>query len=405
MVTKMTPASLTIVFSAALVILLSMGARNSFGLFQTPISEAFGIGLTAFSFSLALQNLLWGFSQPFVGALADKYGSGRVIAIAGAAQVIGLVILANADTIFELHLSTGIIIGIAGSGTTWAVLMSVVARNVPEHRRTFFFGLTTAIGTGGQILIAPLTQSNINTFGWVDALLILAILLALIVPLSYVLKGKTSDDKLKKGKAESLFQALERARRHSGYLYLTAGFFVCGFHVMFIAAHLPNYLLTLDMPDWLPGFAISLIGITNMAGTLLFGWLGDRYSKKYLLSALYFLRSLVIAAFIFFPISPTSVIVFSAAIGFLWLATVPLTQALVGQFFGIKYLATLAGIVFASHQLGSFISVSLGGWIFDKSGSYELVWQIAIGLGLLAALLHLPIREKPTETPQPQPAE
>ena len=405
MVTKLTPMNLAIVFSAALVILLSMGTRHSFGLFQTPVSEAFGIGLTVFSFSLALQNLLWGLSQPFVGALADKYGSGRVIAVSGAAQVLGLIILANADTIFELHLSAGIIIGIAGSGTTWAVLMSVVARNVPEHRRTFFFGLTSAMGTGGQILIAPLTQVNIISFGWVDALLILAILLAVIVPLSYVLKGKTSDHAPQKAQAESLLQALDRARQHSGYLYLTAGFYVCGFHVMFIAAHLPNYLLTLDMPDWLPGTAISLIGITNLAGTLLFGWLGDRYSKKYLLSILYFLRSLVIAAFIFLPISPTSVILFSAAIGFLWLATVPLTHALVGQFFGIKYLATLGGIVFASHQLGSFTSVWLGGWLFDKTGSYELVWQIAIGLGLLAALLHLPIREKPADTPQPQPAE
>ena len=174
MVIKMTPANYIIVFSAAFVILLSMGTRHSFGLFQTPVSEAFGIGLTAFSFSLALQNLLWGLSQPFVGALADKYGSGRVIAIAGVAQVLGLFILANADSVFELHVSTGIIIGIAGSGTTWAVLMSVVARNVPENRRTFFFGLTGAMGTGGQILIAPLTQTNINAFGWVDALLILA---------------------------------------------------------------------------------------------------------------------------------------------------------------------------------------------------------------------------------------
>ena len=405
MVIKMTPANYIIVFSAALVILLSMGTRHSFGLFQTPVSEAFGIGLTAFSFSLALQNLLWGLSQPFVGALADKYGSGRVIAIAGVAQVLGLVILANADSVFELHVSTGIIIGIAGSGTTWAVLMSVVARNVPENRRTFFFGLTGAMGTGGQILIAPLTQTNINAFGWVDALLILAILLAVIVPLSYVLKGKTADHGAQKAKAESLLQTLDRARRHSGYLYLTAGFCVCGFHVMFIAAHLPNYLLTLDMPEWLPGTAISLIGVTNLAGTLIFGWLGDRYSKKYLLSMLYFLRSLVIAAFIFFPISPASVLIFSASIGFLWLATVPLTNALVGQLFGIKYLATLAGIVFASHQLGSFTSVWLGGWLFDETGSYELVWQIAIGLGLLAALLHLPISEKPTETPQAQPAE
>ena len=405
MISKMKPTHYFIVFSAAFVVLLSMGTRHSFGLFQTPISQSFGIGVAAFSLSIALQNLLWGISQPFVGALADRYGSGRVIAVAGVAQVVGLLILANADTIFALHLSTGVIIGIAGSGTTWAVLMSVVARNVPEHRRTFFFGLTGALGTGGQIVIAPLTQLNINVFGWVDALVILSILLALIVPMSYILKGKTGSQGPQNKQAETLLQTLDRARRHSGYLYLTAGFFVCGFHVMFIASHLPNYLLTLDMPDWLPGFSISLIGFTNLVGTLIFGWLGDRYSKKYLLSILYFLRSLVIAAFIFFPISPVSVLIFSAAIGFLWLATVPLTNALVGQIFGIKYFATLVGIVFASHQVGAFISVYLGGWIFDQTGSYNLIWQLAIGLGLIAALLHLPIRDEPLEKSQPQPAE
>ena len=405
MVTKMTSVHYIVVASASIVILLSMGARHSFGLFQTPISQDFGIGVAAFSFSIALQNLFWGLSQPFVGAIADKYGSGRVIALAGAAQVIGLLILSNADSILELHLSTGIIIGIAGAGTTWAVLMSVVARNVPEHRRTFFFGLVSAMSSMGQVLLVPMTQSNINNFGWVDAVIILSILVAFTLPLSYILRGKTEDKKLNQEHLETLGQILNRARKHSGYLLLIAGFYVCGFHVMFIAAHLPNYLLTLNMPDWLPGTAISLIGIFNLFGTLFFGWLGDRYSKKYLLSTLYFLRSVVIATFVFLPISNFSVLLFSASIGFLWLATVPLTNALVGQLFGIKYLATLVGVVFAGHQLGSFTSVWLGGWLFDETGSYELVWQIAIGLGLLAALLHLPIRDKPTTAPQPQPAE
>ena len=233
----------------------------------------------------------------------------------------------------------------------------------------------------------------------------MSVILGLIVPLAYVLKGKTVDQSGTKEQAESMLQVLDRARKHSGYLYLTAGFFVCGFHVMFIMAHLPNYLLTLEMPDWLPGTAISLIGITNLIGTFFFGWLGDKYSKKYLLSILYFFRSVVIAGFIFFPISEYSVLAFSLCIGFLWLATVPLTNALISQLFGIKYLATLAGIVFASHQLGSFTSIWLGGWMFDQTGSYDLVWKIAIGLGLLAAILHLPINEKPSKTPIPQPAE
>ena len=401
----MTKQTYLILICASLVVLFSMGMRQSFGLFQTPIAQSFGIGLTAFSLSLAIQNLMWGLSQPIIGALSDKYGSGRIIAIAGIFQVLGLLMLANADTLWELHVSTGIIIGIAGSGTTWAVLMSVVARHVPENRRTMFFGIVGAAGTGGQILIAPLNQYHINVFGWTEALVIMAIVLGAIIPLAYVLRGKLIDQSGGKEQAEGLLQVLDRARRHSGYLYLTAGFYVCGFHVMFIMAHLPNYLLVLEMPPWLPGTAISVIGITNLVGTFIFGWLGDKYSKKYLLSLLYFLRSVVIALFIYLPISEITVLGFSFFIGFLWLATVPLTNALVGQLFGIRYLATLAGIVFASHQLGSFTSIWLGGWLFDQTGSYDLVWNMAIGLGLLAAILHLPINEKPSQTPVPQPAE
>ncbi len=394
-----------VIVSASLVLLLSMGMRHSFGLFQTPIAETFGIGVTAFSLSLAIQNLLWGLSQPFVGALADRYGSGRVIAIAGAFQVLGLLLLAHADSIWGLHVSTGVILGISGSGTTWAVMLSVVARHVPEHRRSTFFGIVGSMGTGGQILIAPFNQYTITTFGYVDALLILAIMLCLIVPLAYVLKGKTSDHSAGAEAAQSLMDALNKARRHSGYLLLIAGFFVCGFHVMFIMGHLPNYLSVQGMPDWLRGTAISVIGVTNLAGTLIFGWLGDKYSKKYLLSILYTMRSVVIAGFILVPISPTSVLIFSGCLGFLWLATVPLTNGLVGQMFGIRYLATLAGIVFASHQVGSFTSLYLGGWLYDATGSYDLVWQIAIVLGLCAALIHLPIKIHPKGEPVPQPAQ
>ncbi len=394
----MTRKAYIIVFSASLVLLLSMGMRQSFGLFQTPIAQAFGIGITAFSLSLAIQNLLWGLSQPFIGAISDKFGSGRVIAVAGVFQVLGLLMLANANEIWELHVSTGIILGISGSGTTWAVMLSVIARNVPENRRTFFFGVGSSIGTGGQIFIAPLNQVSINMFGWVNALTILAIMIGVIVPLAFLLKGKSGDGMAAgKEQAVSLLQTLDNARRHSGYLFLIAGFFVCGFQVMFIMAHLPNYLLTLDMPAWLPGTAISTIGVTNLAGTFLFGYLGDRYSKKYLLSTLYFLRAVTFSIFLMVPISTTSVLVFCFAIGFLWLATVPLTNALVGQLFGLRYLATLAGVVFASHQLGSFSSIWLGGRLFDATGSYDLVWQIAIALGIIAALLHMPIKETPMQ--------
>lgn len=403
----MTRKAYFIVFTTSLVLLLSIGMRQSFGLFQAPIAASFGVGIAAFSLSLAIQNLMWGLSQPFIGAIADKFGSGRVIAAAGLFQALGLLMLANATEIWEMHVSTGIILGISGSGTTWAVMLSVIARNVPENRRTLFFGVSSSVGTGGQILIAPFNQFTINALGWVDALVILALMVGIIVPLAYFLRGKTGEAVTTQNErqAESLMQTLNRARQHSGYRYLTAGFFVCGFQVMFIMAHLPNYLKSLDMPDWLPGTAISLIGATNLVGTLLFGWLGDRYSKKYLLSTLYFLRSLVFAIFLMLPISPYSVLAFAFFIGFLWLATVPLTNALVGQLFGIKYLATLAGVVFASHQLGSFSSIYLGGYLFDATGSYEVVWQIAIALGLVAALLHLPIKETPVQAAQAPAAE
>lgn len=400
---KVTRRAILIVFCASIVLLFSMGMRQSFGLFQSPISQAFGIGISTFSFSLALQNLMWGVAQPFVGAIADKFGSGRVIAVAGFFQALGLIWLSQASSAWELHASAGFLIGITGAGTTWAVLLSVIARNVPESKRTLFFGIGGSVGTGGQILLAPLNQFNIINFGWVGALIILAVMISIIVPLAYVLKGKTSDHTASKEQAESLLQALDRARQHSGYLFLTAGFFVCGFQVMFIMAHLPTFLQNQNMPDWLPGTAISIIGITNLIGTFGFGYLGDKYSKKYLLSILYFLRSIVIAIFVMVPISVTSVLVFCFCIGFLWLATVPLTNALVGQLFGLRYLATLAGIVFCSHQLGSFSSVWLGGYLFDTTGSYTLVWQISIGLGFLAALLHLPIDETATR-PAPAPA-
>lgn len=401
----MTRRGYIILISASMVLLLSMGMRQSFGLFQSSISQSFGIGITVFSLSLAIQNLVWGIAQPFVGAIADKFGSGRVIAVAGLCQFLGLLMLANASSIWELHVSAGIIIGVSGAGTTWAVILTVIARNVPPERRTFFLGLGGAIGTGGQVFMVPFNQFAINSFGWVTALVIMAAMIGLIVPLALMLRGRSEPEDGFRENAESLLATLHRARRHSGYLFLTAGFFVCGFQIMFIIAHLPNYLTTLGMPDWLPGAAISIIGITNLAGTLIFGWLGDRYSKKYLLSILYLARSFAFIVFLLAPISPASVMVFAFVLGFLWLPTIPLTNALVAQLFGLRYLATLAGVVFAGHQLGSFIAVFAGGILFDATGSYTLIWQIAIGLGFVAALLHLPINENSVEYPATQPAQ
>ncbi|MCZ6605138.1 MAG: MFS transporter [Alphaproteobacteria bacterium] len=392
----MSKRALLIMISASVIILLSMGLRNSFGLFLRPVSDALLLNVQVFSFAIAIQNLLWGLSQPFAGAIAEKYGSGKVIAVAGLLHILGLIILANADSAWDLYTGAGLIIGIAGSGCTFAVLLAVVARNVSAKHRSTALGITAACGTLGQITMAPATQYLLSDFGWSVAFIVLAALLALIVPLAAMLTGKSeAAPGTDIAGADTLSGALAEVARHRGYILLNLGFFVCGFHVLFIMAHFPNFLVSSGFPTWLPVYALSTIGVTNLISTLIAGWLGDRYSKKYLLSTLYFLRAIVFAVFLMVPLTTASVLIFSGAIGSLWLATVPLTSGLVGQIFGVRFLATLFGIVFLSHQLGSFAAVWLGGYVFDKTGSYDLVWQISVVLGIVAAILHLPIAERP----------
>ncbi|MBO22038.1 MAG: MFS transporter [Rhodospirillaceae bacterium] len=400
----MSRKSYIVLVAGCAVLLITMGVRQSFGLFLNPLTQDFQLDFGVFSLTLAIQNLLWGLSQPYIGALADKYGSGRTIAIAGVANVLGMWWLANATSVWEIHMSAGVVIGIAGSGATLAVILGVIARNVPAERRSFFLGIGSAVATMGQITMAPVAQSFITDFGWTTTVIILGLSMGLIVPLAFALTGKASDVSAADEGAEKILDALNRARKHSGYVYLTMGFYVCGFHVAFIMSHFPNYLTSLEMPEWLPGAAISVVGVSNLIGTFGFGWAGDKWSKKYLLSSIYTGRAIVFGVFFLTPLSVTSVLVFSAALGFLWLATVPLTSGLVGQMFGVRYLATLFGIVFASHQLGAFTSSWIGGLVFDETGSYDLIWQISILLGVLTALLHLPIDERPVEM-KPQPAE
>ena len=400
----MTKKSYAVLVAGCAVLLITMGVRQSFGLFLNPLTQDFQLDFSVFSLTLAIQNLLWGLSQPYIGALADKYGSGRTIVIAGIANVLGMWWLANATSVWEIHMSAGVVIGIAGSGATLAVILGVIARNVPAERRSFFLGIGSAVATMGQITIAPVSQNLITDFGWATTVILLGVTMGLIVPLAFALKGKASDLTAVNEGAEKLMDALHQARKHRGYICLTLGFYVCGFHVAFIMSHFPNYLTSLDMPDWLPGAAISVVGVTNLIGTFSFGWAGDKWSKKYLLSSIYFGRAILFAAFFLVPVSVTSVLIFSGILGFLWLATVPLTSGLVGQFFGIRYLATLFGIVFASHQLGAFTSSWVGGIMFDQTGSYDSIWLISIGLGVVAALLHLPIDERPILQRAAQPA-
>jgi len=387
-----TPA--VVLAAAVVVLLLSFGIRTSFGLFLAPVSADMGWGREVFAFAMAIQNLVWGLSQPFAGAIADRYGSGRVIAASGALYALGVWLMAEATTPLGITFGGGVLVGIGLSGTGFAVVLSVVGRSVAPERRSLFLGLASAGGSSGQLVMVPLGQAFLDGFGWTTALTLLAAMSMVMTPLAALLAGRP-DDGPAAGPAQSLPEAVREAGGHGGYWYLTAGFFVCGFHVAFIGTHLPAFIVDTGAAPVLGAMALALIGLGNIVGSWSFGVLGGRFSKKYLLSTLYFARSVVIAVFVLAPVSETSILVFSGAIGFLWLATVPLTSGLVAQIFGVRYMATLFGFVFLSHQLGSFLGAWLGGFLYDATGSYDVVWWLAVALGLIAAALHWPINDRP----------
>jgi predicted MFS family arabinose efflux permease len=383
-----------ILVCASIVLILSFGIRTSFGIFLTPVTTDLGLGRESFAFAIALQNLLWGASQPFAGAIADRYGSGRVIAVCGVMYVLGLVLMSSATSGVDLSISAGLLIGFALSGTGFPVILAVVGRSVDESRRSLFMGFASAGGSSGQLLMVPLGQIFLDGFGWGTALLLLALLSSLMVPLAAVLAGKPTSGAERVIK-QSLSQAIGEASRHGGYWYLTAGFFVCGFHVAFIATHLPSFIIDRGAAPALGAVALALIGFGNIIGSLACGVLGGRYPKKRVLAGLYLGRSLIITLFVLSPVSDLSILLFATGIGMLWLGTVPLTSGLVAQIFGMRYMATLFGFVFFSHQLGSFLGAWLGGYVFDTTGSYDLVWWIAVALGIAAAALHWPIDDRP----------
>lgn len=387
-----------ILVCASIVLMLSFGIRTSFGIFLAPMTTDLGIGRQSFAFAIAIQNLLWGLSQPFAGAIADRYGSGRMVAGCAVMYVLGLVLMAHASTGTDLTMGAGVLIGLALSGTGFPVILAVVGRSVDESRRSLFLGFASAGGSSGQLLMVPLGQVFLDGFGWSTALLGFALLSSLMVPLAAFLTGKTTAgaEGLRK---QSLKQAIAEASRHGGYWYLTAGFFVCGFHVAFIATHLPAFIIDRGGAPFMGAAALALIGFGNIIGSLTCGVLGGRYPKKYVLAGLYLGRSVIITLFLLTPVSDVSILLFAAGIGMLWLGTVPLTSGLVAQMFGMRYMATLFGFVFFSHQLGSFLGVWLGGYVFDTTGSYDLVWWIAVALGFAAAALHWPIDERPVVHP------
>lgn len=391
--------------AGAVVALLVFGLRASFALFLKPMSLDLGWGREVFALAMASQNLVWGMAQPFASAIAEKWGAGRVIAGGGILYGIGIYLMAHSLDPLTLNLTGGVLIGMAQAGGGLAVVLGAVGRVLPPERRTWGLGIVTAAGAAGQFTVVPIGQALLTAgIDWLPALLILACGSLVIVMCGLPLAGKPNIQSAAKTVVDAdtgLTAALREAAGHRGYWLLTLGFFVCGFHVAFVGVHLPSYLSDMGMAEEWGAWSLALIGLFNVAGSYFAGVLGDKYRKKNLLSALYLLRSLVILLFILLPVSPVTVMLFSASLGILWLSTVPLTSGLVAQMFGPRYMGTLFGVVFFSHQIGSFLGVWLGGYFYDTTGSYLPVWWAGVALGIVAALVHWPIKD--TE-PLPQAA-
>lgn len=393
-----------VIACGAAIVCISMGVRATASVFMPPMTVANGWSREAFSLAFAVQNLVWGFANPVFGAIADRLGAGRAIAGAALLYVAGLALMAVSATPGALLGSAGLLVGLGLAGTTFGVVLGVVARHVPAERRSAALGLTAAGGSVGQFVMLPVAQGFIGTFEWQVALLMMAAIAALIVPLAAGMTGRAAPYD---GPAQSVGEALGEVARHPTFHFLFWSFFTCGFHTAFITLHLPQYVLDLGMPVTVGVAAVALIGLCNVFGTLYAGVLGGRHSKKGLLSWIYLLRAAVILAFLLAPKTPWAVYAFAAAIGLLWLGTVPLTNGLVAQIYGVRNMSMLSGVVFLGHQLGSFLGAWLGGAIADATGSYEPVWWLSVALGVTAAAFCWPIDERPlarTGAPVPAPA-
>lgn len=383
-----------VVTCAALIVTLSMGARQAFGLFLRPMSLELGISREAFGLALALQNLLWGLAQPFIGAVADRWGAGRVVAFGALLYAGGLLLAAEVSQAFGLHLSLGVLVGLALSATTFVVVLGAVGRAVPDHQRSLAFGITTAGGSLGQFLVVPGAQAMLGEMGWRLTFMALAALIAVAVVLAIGVAGKPRHTATS-GQSLGLVAALKEAAGHSDFWLLNASFFVCGFQLAFIGTHFPAYLADKGLAPGVGAMSLAFVGLFNIFGSYLFGAWGGRWRKSYLLAAIYSSRSVVIALFLILPLTDISALVFASVMGFIWLGTVPLTSGIVGQVFGMQYMSTLYGIVFMCHQIGSFFGAWMAGRVYDSTGSYDTAWGVSIALGLVAALTCLPVRGRP----------
>jgi MFS family permease len=384
-----------IVAAGCLIALMTFGPRSAMGLFQVPMLTELGWSRSTFGLAMAIQNLFWGLGQPVLGALADRFGTWRIIASSGILYACGLGLMATAQAPWMLHIGGGVLVGLGIAAGSYGIIFSAFARNVAPSNRSFVYGLGTAAGSAGMFVFAPLSQSFITAYGWSSALWIMASMMLVLPLLAIPLKGNSSSGVIKEvASAQTISEALREAYGHRSYQLLTAGFFVCGFQVAFITAHFPAYISDIGIEAKYAVIALALIGFFNIIGSLAAGIIGQRYSKPYLLSFIYITRSIAVTLFLLLPQTSTSVVIFAAVMGLLWLSTVPPTNALVAIMFGTRHLGLLGGLVFMSHQLGSFLGIWLGGYFFDKFGSYDPVWWLGVGLGIFAAIVHWPIEER-----------
>jgi MFS family permease len=396
------PMPWVIILSGCLIAMLTFGPRSAMGFFQLPMLSDTGWDRSTFGLAMAFQNLFWGLSQPFFGALADKYGTGRVLVMSGLLYAAGLLVMAYADAPLWLHIGGGVLVGTAIGAGSFSVILSAFARHVTPEQRSMAFGFGTAAGSAGMFLFAPLSQALISNLGWSDSLVAMSIMMLIVPLLAYPLRGNgSSGSQSQAAFKQTVGAALKEALRHKSYLLLTTGFFVCGFQVAFITAHFPAYLGDIGIEASYAVIAMALIGFFNIIGSLAAGYIGQRYSKPYFLAYIYIGRSIAVTAFLLLPQTPLSVVIFATVMGLLWLSTVPPTNALVAIMFGTRHLGLLGGLVFLSHQIGSFLGVWMGGYLYDRLGSYDAVWWLGVILGLFAAVIHWPIREKPVARPQP----
>ena len=388
----------------AAIVTLSMGIRHGFGLWLLPITQEMGWTRQSFALAIAIQNLSWGLIGIFAGMAADRFGAFRVLIGGAALYALGLAGMALSPTPLLFALTTGVLIGAAQAGTTYAVIYGVLGRQIAPEKRSWAMGVAAAAGSFGQFLMVPVEGWLIAGLGWQQALLALSLAVLLIVPLAFGLREPGFKGAAPIKREQTIVQALGEAFRYPSFNLLMAGYFVCGFQVVFIGVHMPSYLKDHGLSPQVASYALALIGLFNVFGTYIAGTLGQRMAKRHILAFIYFARSVAITVFLIVPLSPLSVYVFSAVMGALWLSTVPPTNATIAQIFGVQHLSMLGGFVFFSHQIGSFMGVWLGGYLYDATGSYDIVWYIAIALGIFAALVNLPVKESPIQRTAPQPA-